>query len=707
MPRPSTGGDSDPVARLGAVSSIVTAPEPGPAGPSSSETAGRTRRLPAGTNLVLGLGLAALLTLLALTSMAGADIGSTWSEIGLTAVGAGVGVGVIVFGARSTASGGVVVGLFAVLTAFTALSVIWSIRPDQSWLASNQMLAYLAAFGGAAGLARICPGRWPAVIGGLAAMATALSAYALLVKVFPTLDTTDTLGRLQAPFGYWNATGLCAALGLAPCVWAGARRGGHFALRALSIPASAILISVVVLSYSRSAVLAAVVALAVWFWTVPLRLRGALVLLFGGASAAVISIWFLSNSTLTTDNLAAATRSSAGHTFGLVAALTLAALTIAGVAAMVRLDRRPVSAPARRRIGLALVAVLALVPLGGVAGLAASSRGLTGEVSHIWSTLTNPKANVGDNAGRLVQFGNSRGEYWSEGLKVGGQSPLDGVGALAFGTARTRYAPSFKVAQNAHSYLIETYADLGLIGVGISLALLVAWGIATRRALGARRRWSDLSASEAGERAGLLTMLAVVIAFGVQSSIDWTWFIPGVTVPALLAAGWLAGRGALERPIGLARQRRRLTERPGAAALAAGLVTLTLLSGWLVWQPLRSSDADASAFVALQRGDTGAAFADARTAVTSNPLSPEPLFELSALYSATGDQATARAELQRAISLEPQNYNTWLQLGLFEIAQKQPGAALDALGRVLKLNPPLEATPVAIGQAQAELKKAG
>jgi hypothetical protein len=285
-----------------------------------------------GVRLRMAVAVAALLTLLALTSMAGADIGSTWSEIGLTAVGAGVGVGVIVFGARSTASGGVVVGLFAVLTAFTALSVIWSIRPDQSWLASNQMLAYLAAFGGAAGLARICPGRWPAVIGGLAAMATALSAYALLVKVFPTLDTTDTLGRLQAPFGYWNATGLCAALGLAPCVWAGARRGGHFALRALSIPASAILISVVVLSYSRSAVLAAVVALAVWFWTVPLRLRGALVLLFGGASAAVISIWFLSNSTLTTDNLAAATRSSAGHTFGLVAALTLAALTIAGVA---------------------------------------------------------------------------------------------------------------------------------------------------------------------------------------------------------------------------------------------------------------------------------------------------------------------------------------------------------------------------------------
>jgi len=55
--------------------------------------------------LVLGLGLAALLTLLALTSMAGADIGSTWSEIGLTAVGAGVGVGVILFGANVRSPG--------------------------------------------------------------------------------------------------------------------------------------------------------------------------------------------------------------------------------------------------------------------------------------------------------------------------------------------------------------------------------------------------------------------------------------------------------------------------------------------------------------------------------------------------------------------------------------------------------------------------
>ena len=29
-------------------------------------------------------------------------------------------------------------------------------------------------------------------------------------------------------------------------------------------------------------------------------------------------------------------------------------------------------------------------------------------------------------------------------------------------------------------------------------------------------------------------MLAIVVTYGVSSLIDWTWFIPGVTVPALV-----------------------------------------------------------------------------------------------------------------------------------------------------------------------------
>jgi hypothetical protein len=687
------------------VSSIVTAPEPAPAGPSSSRSTGH-RRAPAGSDSVLGLGLAVLLALLAVKTTSGADLGSTWGEIALGAAGALVGVAVIVLGPRGGGGpGAAAVALFAVLTAFTALSIVWSVRPDQSWLASNQALAYLAAFGGAAGLARLGPGRWGALLGGLAAMTVGLSGYALLVKVFPGLDTTDTLGRMQAPFGYWNATGLCAALGIAPCLWLGARRGAALVPRVLAIPATTILISVVVLSYSRSAVLAAIVAAAVWFAAVPLRLRGALVLALGGLGAAALSGWYLSQSTLTTDNAAVAARTGAGHSLGWVVALTLVVLVGVALAVLQVIDRRTLPERARRRIGIGLLVAVALVPVGGVVAVAASSRGLTGEVSHAWSTLTNPQAAaVGDSAGRLVQFGNSRSEYWSEAIKVGAQAPVYGVGALGFGTARTPYATTPQVTQNAHSYPLETYADLGLIGVAISLALLVTWWHAARTSLGRGRPWSGLSDTEAAERAGLLTLVALIVAYGVQSATDWTWFIPGVTVPALLAAGWLAGRGHLERPRGVRSARRKLIDRPGAAALVAGLLTLTLLAGWIAFQPLRASNADASAFTALQQGDTEKAFDDARTAVNTDPLAVDPLFELSALESATGHQAAARRELHRAIDLQPKNFNAWLQLGLFELQHKQAGAALPPLEQAHLLNPPLVATQTAIAQAQRELK---
>ncbi len=98
--------------------------------------------------------------------------------------------------------------------------------------------------------------------------------YALLAKVFPaTLNADDTLGRLRVPFGYWNATGLMAALGLPVCLWAGTRPATGRVLRSLTVPALALLLTTLTLSYSRGALLAAVIGLGCWFVLVPLRLR--------------------------------------------------------------------------------------------------------------------------------------------------------------------------------------------------------------------------------------------------------------------------------------------------------------------------------------------------------------------------------------------------------------------------------------------------
>ena len=88
--------------------------------------------------------------------------------------------------------------------------------------------------------------------------------------------------------------------------------------RALAPPAIAVLVTVVVLSYSRSAVLASVAGLALWFAVVPLRLRGAFVLGLGLLGAAAISGWALATHALTHDHVASRLPHDAGHGFGIV-----------------------------------------------------------------------------------------------------------------------------------------------------------------------------------------------------------------------------------------------------------------------------------------------------------------------------------------------------------------------------------------------------
>src|SRR5581483_3439371 len=222
---------------------------------------------------------------------------------------------------------------------------------------------------------------WTAILGAIALLAVAICGYALLAKVFPTLPDSDpTLGRVTAPLGYWNAIGLIGALGLPACLWLGSRPAHPAALRAASIPALAVLSTVIVLSYSRSALVAAVLALVTYLLLVPpaSKMRAALVLLPGLAAAAPLSIWALADHKLS-DNFAnfgqgtldgslhpLATRTAAGHSFGWLL-LGVLLVTSAGSYALVRrADRTTLSESARRRVAIGLLVLAALVPVAGV-----------------------------------------------------------------------------------------------------------------------------------------------------------------------------------------------------------------------------------------------------------------------------------------------------------------------------------------------------
>jgi hypothetical protein len=640
------------------------------------------------------------------------------------------------------------IGLLLAFTALTGLSVVWSVAPDASWQDAGRMLAYSGVFATAVAIAWLLPTGWRALLGGIVLAAAVVCAYALLTKVLPNELSVSTeanfYARLQEPYGYWNAIGLTAAMGAIGCLWLGARRAGHALLTALSYPAMGLMIVTLMLAYSRGALAALVVGVIAWMCIVPLRLRGARVLLVGGVGAAPVIGWDFSTHALSSEGILLATRTTAGHQLGVLIGAMLIALTLFGIAIGFFGDRRAPSAGARRAAGITLACLLVLVLLAGAGGLAASKRGLTGTISHDLSSLTNPNAPVPANTpGRLTAVGSVRARYWKEALEVFKAHPALGAGAAGYGTARLRYRTQNLDVRQAHGYIPQTLADLGIVGMAITLVLLVAWMVAAGRSTHpfdrrwrAKRSppsvaWRKEPVAYTPERIGMLAMLCIVVVFGVHSFADWTWYVPGDAFVALLCAGWLAGRGPLpagmlgvpagspaatlpldaltsdqssestagaaiplpgESTAALSAQDTSRLRRPSALTLgplrigvAIAVVAGTLLAAWTEWQPQRSVEASEQA-VALIKQNPQAALRAAQAGVERDSLSAVALFRLSAVEHAIGESALARATLQKAVQMQPSNPETWLTLGEYDL-KNNPQAAVAELRAAVYLNP--------------------
>lgn len=626
---------------------------------------------------------------------------TTYMQIALT-LGAAVALiaCVLLVPASRAVNGAWPVGLLAAFAMLSACSVAWSVEPNASLIDTGRMLAYTLVFAAAVGLARGAPERWVAVIGSVTLAALVVCVYALLTKVFPAqLDAGDIYARLRAPYDYWNATGLTAAMGLIGCLWLGARRGGHALVRAAAYPAMGLLMVTLMLAYSRGALAAALIGVALWMCVVPLRLRGAALLIAAGTCAAVpIAFDFVTHG-LSADHLALSVRSHAGHQLGVLLLAMVIALGAIGVAVNFLTGRRAPGPALRRQAGYALLGGLVLVVIALVGALALSSRGLTGTISHDVSSLTNPNAAVPANSpSRLTAVGSVRARYWKEALQIWDAHPPLGAGAATYETARLRYRKAPLDVRHAHGFIVQTLADLGIVGLVLVLALLAAWLAAAGRCTHPfNRRWTQWRWRAApqpytAERVALLSMLCLVVVFGVHSLIDWTWFVPGNAYVALICAGWLAGRGSLR-----AAGRGGTWQWPGLSGLspiqlglAVSIAALALLSAWVQWQPQRSAEASEQALAALP-GRPAVALSQAQAGVAHDPLSTEALAVLATVQHATGHVVLARQTLERAVRLQPSNPATWQALGEYDLTS-DPQAALKELRAALYLNP--ESVPV-------------
>src|SRR5439155_19709956 len=155
------------------------------------------------------------------------------------------------------------VALLAAFGAWCALTMLWSVAPDDSWVEANRSLAYalavllaLGAGASARAIERIRLG-WPLV-------ATAVAVYALAGKVAPGAVAPDEpIARLRAPLQYWNALALVCAMGLPVALRVATDTARDPWARLAALASAYALVLTMGLTYSRGGFLALAVALAV------------------------------------------------------------------------------------------------------------------------------------------------------------------------------------------------------------------------------------------------------------------------------------------------------------------------------------------------------------------------------------------------------------------------------------------------------------
>jgi hypothetical protein len=660
------------------------------------------RRLYTEVDVAVTVGVAVVLATIAFVGNGGLQLGSsTFVEIAVIMISAVlVAAALVLVGFRAAVHGGATLAALVALAGLTALSITWSLYPSDSWVETNRTLAYLAAFAAGVATVRIARERWAAVAWGVLLALGAVSVYGLVTKVAPGWLAADEIyARLREPYGYWNAVGLTAAMGMPLCLWLGTREDGRRPSSIVAYPLLAIFIVTMLLSFSRGSIVAAVVGIAAWIAIVPLRLRSLALLGTSVLAGAIVTVWAFSQSSLTDDRIALGARENAGVVLGLILLAMIVLCAAAGFLIQRRAEQHPLAEPMRRKIGITALGALAAVPLVLLVALAFSERGIGGTISSRWHDLTSEQRTPQNDPGRLIQTGSVRTVYWTRAIKVWEDHKFKGAGAGSFSEAQLRYRDQAVQGRHAHGYVHQTLADLGLLGLAVSLVVLVAWLLTTGRTLALWPRVRE--APWTPERHGLVALALVAVVFGVHSGLDWTWFVPAVAVTSLFLGGWVVGRGPLfagpHTPSADSPVPPLSAVRPGlppgrslriALLPAVAVIAFAVLTSIAVSEPWRSEQKGNDAIALASKGNFEAARAAAKSAENLDPLSVDPYFDRAAVEDSAGNKPGTKKALEQAVEVEPAQAEAWRRLGEFYLNDlSQPATAIPVLRGAIYLDP--------------------
>lgn len=565
-------------------------------------------------------------------------------------------------------------GSIGCLALFSALSSLWSGSVELSVIEADRVLIYLGFFLATFLIAQTGQSR-QRFGEGLAITLSGIALLALASRLMPDIlsvsEGPQAGARLSYPLGYWNGEGVVFGIAAGLALWLSRRALGS-ALRWFAVVSLPAVLLALYFTYSRGGLLALLIACGCLIALSHDRLWMFATLAIG-AIGAIPAILAVQDRNSLANNLHDTQIAGQGATVLaiLVAGCALAAALFAGLRWLERrggrLTGRALAVSRNPRVLKGIALALALVAVVGAVAVAGRA----------WSQFTTsdlqPPSSPSEHITQLS--GSGRGEFWRVALDAFREDPVIGHGAGTYRFSWHLLRQDTATNTDAHSLYLQAFAELGVVGGLLVLAMVgvLLWtGVAAWRAARGPRR--DLYAA----------LLGASLAFAICSAIDWFWQIAVMGGVFFGATGVLvAARCAqLARPDDLGGSEGR--SRYGLAIVGLGVAWISALA--LVGPLLVDREITASNSAAAE-GNLASAVSHAETARSIEPWATSPYKQLGLLAESQGDYPTAIKRLNEAIDHEGENWLLYYLRARVEHKAGDAAPAREDLREARRLNP--------------------
>jgi O-Antigen ligase len=567
-------------------------------------------------------------------------------------------------------------GLILGFSLLSAMSSLWSGSVELSVIEADRGLVYLGFFLAAFLIAQTDQRR-QRFAEGLAISVAVVALVALASRLLPHVlvvgDSFNTTPRLAYPLGYWNADGAAFGIAVALLLWT-SRRAAWTGLRWCSAAALPAVLLALYLTYSRGGLLTLAIAVGCTIalsrdrlWLLATLAIGAL-----GALPAVLAV---QGHRSLADNVANQAAVDQGVTVllillaGIGVALSLFAALHWAERREGRLTGRALELSRNPRL-LRGAAVLTAVVAIGVA-IAIGGRA--------WNQFSSSDVQFPNRPEQhFSQFsGAGRHDFYRVAIDTFEEKPALGSGAGTYQFAWDKHRSIDLPVHNAHSLYLESFAELGIVGGLLVLALV---GVLL---------WTGFSAWRAAphpQRERYAVLFAVTLAFAVSAGLDWFWELPGLGAVFFLASGVLVAARCAQvatapDPDLVARGEDRRFGFAVAGLAIAWVAAVALIGPLLVDREIDSSQSAAA------DGDLTSATSHAETARSIEPFAASPYVQLGLLAESQGDYPTATERLTQAIDREDRNWQLYYLRSRVEQEAGDRAAARADLNHARRLNP--------------------